>query len=237
MFKNWPHYIQRHCPYSVQGQGPYGCLRSLSPKPLPPEGRLRFEGTRGGGGPQGGAGGGRGRAGGADTLSAHCAWETRWARVRVQSVGEWGWKRDGEGGEGVQRKGFTTRFRVGNKPRPSTRFPFSVRTVWGRVGKARPRSALALPFSSARAPPSPLLDPRGREGCEWRRDAWGSGPDAGVRSARPGLAGWLARPFARPALAAPPRLEGGAGARTGSRRARVLGAHGFSARGRTARFA
>lgn len=179
------------------------------------------------------------RRGGADTHSAHCAWETRWARVRVQSVGEWGWKRDGEGGEGVQRKGFTTRFRVGNKPRPSTRFPFSVRTVWGRVGKARPRSALALPFSSARAraPPSPLLDPIGREGCVWRRDAGGSGPDAGVRSARPGLAGWLARPFARPALAAPPRLEGGAGARTGPRRARVLGAHGSSARGRTARFA
>ena len=45
------------------------------PKPLPPEGRPRFEGARGGGGPQSGAGGGRGRAGGAEarTRTPHTA--------------------------------------------------------------------------------------------------------------------------------------------------------------------
>lgn len=141
-------------------------------------------------------------------------------------MGEWGWKRDGEGGEGVQRQGFTTRFRVGNKPRPSTRFPFSVRTVWGRVGKARPRSALALPFSSARAR-APIASPRPQRprGLRVETGRLGVGPRrrCQIRSARFGRLAGPALRSAGPRSAAAPGGRGrgahGSSARTGPRRA------------------
>lgn len=153
-----------------------------------------------------------------DTQTAHCPQEAWWAGVRVHSVDEWGPRRECEGGEGVQRKESISRFRVGNKPRPPTRFPSLVRTVWGRVGKARPRSALALPFPSRRArsiapspPERPAMAASGHAEPGGRVLTQVLDPLGPARRAGP-----APRPAGhRPLPSAPPRPEGGAGAREG----------------------
>lgn len=112
----------------------------------------------------------------------------------VHRADERGRRRDRPGGEGVQRKGFISRFPAGNKPRSPTRFASSVRTVWGGWGKRvlEPLSRARAP-GSGRAPPRLSASPRGRR---WRprgdREPRGrAGPGAGVR---PGEAGSARRP-------------------------------------------
>lgn len=158
-----------------------------------------------------------------DTQTAPRAREARWARVGVQTVDEWGPTRECEGGEGAQRKGSISRFRVGNKPRPPSPqpFPFLREDGLGAGGESASSKRSRAPiFPPGARAPSPPRNPRGPR---WPRVGTAS-PEGGSRrrcqihsAAAAGLSQPLAPPAAgrRPPPAARPRLEGGAAARAG----------------------